>query len=346
MLKFLFPFLAAFALSAGLLFFAKDFFLKIFRAPFGGRHSAAGGNGKVIPRGGGVIVIAVFLFLIFFNSHLVFDKAFLGLAVSVFIILLYGILDDVFDLKAKWQFLFQFAAVLPVILSGVRMDLIRNPLAGFLGGEAIRFDQIELMGFSVFGSLVILGWLLILMNAMNFLDGVDGLAGGVSFLAFLAIFAVSLSPAVNQPAIAILAAVSGGAVSGFLIFNFPPAKIFLGTSGSVFLGFIVGVLAVYSGAKIATASLVLVLPLLDSVFVVIRRLKDGVSIFQADSRHLHHKLLTAGFTQKQILLFYCFFAALLGVFSLFATAFQKFAAILVLILIAGAVSLAAEKSRG
>lgn len=341
MLKFFIPFLAAFLLSAGLLYFAKDFFLKIFRLPSGGRHI----QNKSVPRGGGVIVIAVFLFLVFLNSDLVFDKALLGLAVSSLVILIYGILDDFFDLKARWQFLFQFAAVSPVILSGVRMDLIRNPLAGFLAGEAVRFDQIELWGFSVFGSLVIFGWLLILMNAVNFLDGVDGLAGGVSFLAFGAIFAVSLFPAVNQPAIAILAAVSGGAALGFLIFNFPPAKIFLGTSGSVFLGFIIGVLAVYSGAKIATASLVLVLPLLDSVFVVIRRLKDGVSIFQADNRHLHHNLLAAGFGQKQIVLFYCSFAALLGVFSLFATAFQKFAAILILILIAAVVSLAAEKSR-
>lgn len=334
MFKFLLPFLAAFALSAGLIYFAKDFFLKIFRAPSGGRHI---GEGK-IPRGGGVIVIAVFLFLVFFNPDLVFNKALLGLAVSSLVILICGILDDIFDLKAKWQFLFQSAAVVPIILSGVRIDLIRNPLAGFLGGEAMRFNQIELWGFSVFGSLVILGWMLVLMNAMNFLDGVDGLAGGVSFLAFAAIFAVSLFPAVNQPAIAILAAVSGGAVLGFLIFNFPPAKIFLGTSGSVFLGFAVGVLAVYSGAKIATASLVLVLPLLDLIFVVIRRLKDGVSIFQADNRHLHHKLLAAGFTQKQIVLFYGAFAAFLGVFSLFATAFQKFAAILILILIVGAVS--------
>lgn len=343
MFKFLFPFLAAAALTGGLTFFAKNFFLKIFRAPSGGRHI---GEGK-IPRGGGVIIIAVFLFLVFLNSDLVFDKALLGLAVSVFVILFYGILDDVFDLKAKWQFLFQFAAVLPVLLSGVGIDFIRNPLAGFLGlGETIRLDRIELLGFSLFGSLLIFGWLLILMNAMNFLDGVDGLAGGVSFLAFGAIFAVSLFSAVNQPAIAILAAVSGGAVLGFLIFNFPPAKIFLGTSGSVFLGFAVGILAVYSGAKIATASLVLVLPLLDLVFVVVRRLKDGVSIFQADSRHLHHKFLAAGFTQKQIFSFYCFFAAAIGVFSLFATAFQKFAAILILILIVGAVSSAAEKSRG
>lgn len=341
MLKFLFPFLAAFLLSAGLLYFAKNFFLKIFRAPSGGRHIEEG----KIPRGGGVIVIAVFLFLVFFNSDLVFDKAFLGLAVSVFIILLYGILDDIFDLSVKWQFLFQFIAVLPVISAGVRIDLIRNPLAGFLGGEAIRFDQIELLGFSVFGSLVILGWLLVLMNAMNFLDGVDGLAGGVSFLAFLAIFALSLSAAVNQPAIAILAAVSGGAVLGFLIFNFPPAKIFLGTSGSVFLGFLVGVLAVYSGAKIATASLVLVLPLLDLVFVVVRRLKDGVSIFQADNRHLHHKLLAAGFTQKQILLFYCSFAALIGCAALFFSPFQKLLIFLSAVFIVGAVSSVAEKSR-
>lgn len=335
MLKFFIPFLAAFALSAGLLFFAKDFFLKFFRAPFGGRHI----GGKTIPRGGGVVVIAVFLLSVFLNPHLVFDKILLGLAASSVIILVYGILDDIFDLKARWQFLFQFAAVLPVILSGVRIDLIRNPLAGFFGfGEAIRFDQIELFGFSVLGSLVIFGWLMILMNAMNFLDGVDGLTSGVSFLAFSAVFAVSLSSSVNQPAIAILAAILGGAVLGFLIFNFPPAKIFLGTSGSVFLGFAIGVLAVYSGAKIATASLVLVLPILDSVFVVVRRLKDGVSIFQADNRHLHHRLLAAGFTQKQILAFYCLFAALLGVFSLLATAFQKFTVFFILILIVTAVS--------
>jgi UDP-N-acetylmuramyl pentapeptide phosphotransferase/UDP-N-acetylglucosamine-1-phosphate transferase len=126
-------------------------------------------------------------------------------------------------------------------------------------------------------------WIVLMINSMNWIDGVDGLSGGVSLIGALTIFLLSLKPEVNQPPVAIIAMALSGAILGFLIFNFYPSKILSGTSGSM---------------------LVMAIPIIDAVWVMAERIKSGNSIFKSDNRHLHHKLLDLGWSQKKIALFF------------------------------------------
>jgi len=141
------------------------------------------------------------------------------------------------------------------------------------------------------------------MNVMNWLDGLDGLAGGVGFIGAITLFFLSISHLVNQPPLGIISIAVAGAILGFLFFNFYPAKIFMGTTGSMFLGFILAVLAIFSGGKIATALLIMGFPILDAVWVIAQRIKAGESPFKGDTRHLHYKLLERGWPQRRVVLF-------------------------------------------
>jgi UDP-GlcNAc:undecaprenyl-phosphate GlcNAc-1-phosphate transferase len=147
-------------------------------------------------------------------------------------------------------------------------------------------------------------WIVLMMNSMNWLDGIDGLSGGITLIGSLTIFFLSLKPEVNQPPVAILAIVLAGSVLGFLAFNFNPSQVLAGTSGSLFMGFFLAVLAVFSGTKIATALLVMALPVIDFVWVIGERIRNKKSIFKPDRKHLHFKLLELGWSQKKINIFF------------------------------------------
>ncbi|MCK5413137.1 MAG: undecaprenyl/decaprenyl-phosphate alpha-N-acetylglucosaminyl 1-phosphate transferase [Candidatus Pacebacteria bacterium] len=256
-----------------------------------------------LTRFGGVAIIISFLLSIFLSSDLVFDSLKWGIIVSALVILFFGIYDDLKNVSWKKQLIGQILVVLIVIYAGLQVDYIANPL----GGAEFRLDilngQIFGFSFSVFGSLFILFWIVGLMNAMNWLDGLDGLSGGVGFIGAMTMFFLSISVLVNQPPLGILAIIFAGSILGFLVFNFSPAKIFMGTSGSMFLGFMLAVLAIFSGGKIATVFLVLGFPILDTVFVIISRIKNGNSPFQGDTSHFHYRLLDAGWSQKKVVLF-------------------------------------------
>jgi UDP-GlcNAc:undecaprenyl-phosphate GlcNAc-1-phosphate transferase len=165
------------------------------------------------------------------------------------------------------------------------------------------------------------------MNAMNWLDGADGLCGGVSLITLTTIFFLSLKPEVFQPPIAILSVVGVGVVLGFLLFNVYPARILAGTVGSMFLGFLVATLAVIAGTKIATALLVLSLPIADALFVIWQRFHEGVSIFQPDKRHLHYKLMGLGWSERRITWFFFSVTALIALIALNTQALGKLLAI-------------------
>ena len=164
-------------------------------------------------------------------------------------------------------------------------------------------------------------------NVVNWLDGIDGLAGGVSTITLIILFLLSISQAVAQPANAMLAVVGAGATLGFLVYNLR-GKVFLGDTGSMFLGFLIGVIAIISGGKVATAFLVLAIPFLDALVVVVTRLVKGQSPFLADRRHLTHRLLDRGLKQWQIIaLFYCL-SLIFGLVALNTQTLGKFWAIL------------------
>lgn len=241
------------------------------------------------------------------------------------ILLIGGILDDKYDLPASRQIWFPIAAALLVVISGTHISYITNPLGG-----KIILDQYKLLGYPVLGSFLVFAWIVGLAYTTKFLDGMDGLVTGISGIAGLVIFWLSLGPAVNQTTTAFLALIFAAAAFGFLPLNFHPAKIFLGEGGSTFTGFMIAVLAVISGGKIATALLVLGIPILDAAWVIIRRLWFGASPFAGDKKHLHFRLLDIGLTQRQAILFLYAVAALFGGVAVFLQSLGKLIALLAL----------------
>jgi UDP-N-acetylmuramyl pentapeptide phosphotransferase/UDP-N-acetylglucosamine-1-phosphate transferase len=176
---------------------------------------------------------------------------------------------------------------------------------------------------------------MIVMYTTKFLDGLDGLATSVSTVGAVMIMLLSLTAAYYQPDVALLAAVTIGAYVGFLFWNMHPASIFLGEGGSVFVGYMLGILAVISGGKLATALLVLGIPLMDVIWVIARRWKKNgfKNIVKGDRKHLHHRLLTLGWGQTTIVVLYVAIASAFGISALFLQSKEKLVALLVLTLV-------------
>jgi len=282
---------------------------------------------KNIARFGGVAIIISFLAAVFLDNNLQLDSLKWGIIISSLLILFFGVFDDLKNLSWKKQLLGQIAVVLVMIYAGLSVDYIANPF----GGAEFRLDVLKYSVFgieySVLGSLFILFWIIGFMNIMNWLDGLDGLAGGVGLIGAMALFFLSVSDLVNQPPLGIISIILAGAILGFLFFNFYPARIFMGTSGSMFLGFMLAVIAIFSGGKIATALLIMGFPILDAVWVIARRIKNKKSPFQGDKLHLHYQLLELGWSQKKVALFSYSICLL---FALSAFAFQTAGKILAL----------------
>lgn len=285
---------------------------------------------KNIARFGGAAIIASFLAAIFLSGDLAFDNLKRGMVISSLVILFFGIYDDLKSLSWKKQLLGQSLIAIIMIYAGLQVDYIANPF----GGPEFRLDQLQYSVFSiqysVLGSLFTFFWITGFMNAMNWLDGLDGLAGGAGFIGAIILFFLSISDLVNQPPLGIISIVLAGAILGFLVFNFYPAKIFMGTSGSMFLGFILATLAIFSGGKIATALLVMGFPILDAFWVVAQRIKSGRSPFKGDMRHLHYRLLEKGWTQKKAVLFIYSICIIFGASSLIFQNTNKLLALAIL----------------
>lgn len=319
---FLPPLVTSFALTAGLslLFLLTPLFRRaVWRTEK--RH----GYKKTISRLGGVAMLIAFSFTLFFDAHLVLTREFYGLLSGAIFILIFGLWDDLSELGWKIQVFFQVALTMLIFIFGIHINSLTNP---FGGAWIVPYDAFMLLAF-----ILLFLWVFLVMNAMNWLDGLDGLCGGVSLITFVTIFFLSLKAEVYQPPIAILAVIGIGVVVGFLLFNMYPAHILAGTAGSMFLGFLVATLAVIAGTKIATALLVLSLPITDALFVLWQRLREGVSPFNPDKRHLHFKLLELGWSERQIALFFFFVTAVIASISLNTQALGKFIALLLVLCI-------------
>lgn len=265
-----------------------------------------------ISRFGGVAIIISFLAAIFLSGSLEFDDLKWGIVIASVFILLLGLLDDIKNLSWKKQILTQIAVALIMIYYGLQIDYIANPF----GGAEFRLDSVvcQIAGnqYYFFSSIFVLFLIVGFMNIINWLDGLDGLAGGMGIIGFLTLFFLSISSLVNQPPLGIISISLVGAILGFLIFNFYPARIFMGTSGSMFIGFSLATISIFSGAKLATLVLVLTIPILDALWVIVRRIKNNKSIFQRDKSHLHYRLAEFGFSQNQIAILYCAVSAFFG----------------------------------
>ncbi|MEW6308107.1 MAG: MraY family glycosyltransferase [Bacillota bacterium] len=222
------------------------------------------------------------------------DRAMLGIAGGAIGMLAIGVWDDVRELRPSVKLLLQCGAAALPLACGVRVTWMTNPLGGTI--------YLGWLGYPL-----TLLWIVGLANMVNFIDGLDGLAAGVTSIASLTLLFVAVRQG-HGFIIPVLAALAGSAL-GFLPFNFNPAKIFMGDTGALFLGYMLAVVSVQGLLKSAAALGILVpllavgLPMLDMAYVVWRRTRAGQPFYVADKRHLHHRLLEAGLNQRQAVLF-------------------------------------------
>lgn len=269
---------------------------------------------KPIPRLGGLAIFAGFIVAVLFtNISRILDTGILfedyrvvGLLIGTIIIVVVGIIDDIKPLKAWVKLIFQIIAALIVVKSGIRIEEISNP-----------FSPTGMTFLGMLSTPITVVWIVGITNAINFIDGLDGLAAGVASIASLSLLFISIFD--EQTGAVFLTAALAGAALGFLPFNFNPAKIFMGDTGSTFLGFalasisVMGLVKSYAAIAVAVPLLVLGLPIFDTAFAILRRLFNGKSIMEADRGHLHHKLIDMGFTQKQTVVTLYIISAFLGI---------------------------------
>jgi UDP-GlcNAc:undecaprenyl-phosphate GlcNAc-1-phosphate transferase len=332
-------FSVTFFLSLSLTFFTRNTmrYFKIVDTPKEGDRKI---HKNKIPLGGGLAIFASFFIvtaiaLFYFNSFGkdVVPRHILGLFIGGLILMIGGLLDDKYNLRARYQILFAVLSVLIIIAFGVGPHEITNPFGG-----VFKLNQwiipIDGMGnWVVLADIVVFFWLTGMMFTTKILDGLDGLVAGIVAIGALMVFFLSNQAQWYQPEVALLSIIFAGAVLGFLVWNWHPAKIFLGQGGSLFTGFMLGSLAIISGGKIATTLLVMGIPILDLVRVTLLRLKRKQSIFIGDNEHLHFKLLQSGLSQKQAVLLFYTISLLFGATTLFLQSSQKMVALVFLLVL-------------
>ncbi|MBU1129783.1 undecaprenyl/decaprenyl-phosphate alpha-N-acetylglucosaminyl 1-phosphate transferase [Patescibacteria group bacterium] len=279
-----------------------------------------------VPRGGGIpIFIAIALTTL---SFLPKDKHLVGILLAAFFALIVGLWDDIKDISPRLRLLTNVITALIVISSGIGISFLSNPFGGVidLSHFQINFTFFGPHSIWIFSDLLALFWIVSCMNIVGWSAGVEGqLPGFVSISAiFISILALKHSTDIAQWPVIILAGAITGAYLGFLPFNFFPQKIQPGYSGKSLAGFFLAVLAILSGAKLATVIFLLGIPILDAVFTIIRRILNKKPLYLSDDQHLHHQLLKLGWSRKKIALTYWLFSLILGSIALFLNSQQKF----------------------
>ena len=264
---------------------------------------------KPTPRIGGIAM--VFGFSVATLCFAQPSRQLFGTMCGLAIIFIMGIIDDCKELDAKLKFVVQIIAALVVIFVGdIKIDIFTNP--NIFNGSSPYLILPKWMSVAV----TVL-WIVFITNAVNFIDGLDGLAAGVS--AIMSVSLVFIAVRVGEYQIAVLGIALMGSCFGFLPFNFNPAKIFMGDTGSTFLGFMLATLSIqgvfksYAVISFAVPLLILGLPLFDASFAMIRRMLSGKSPMVADRGHLHHRLIDMGFSQKQTVFILYAISGVLGI---------------------------------
>lgn len=253
---------------------------------------------KPMPMAGGTAIIAGFAVAVLLLAPSMKGYQFshyLGLVVGIIIISIVGLLDDIYDLNAKLKLFFQILAALIVVSTGTTIELISWP-----------WTETRVLALGAFSKPVTIIWIVGLTNAVNLIDGLDGLATGVSSIAALCLMVIAFLK--GEPVVVLFAAALAGACFGFLPHNFNPASIFMGDTGSTFLGFTLAVISVqgliksYTAITMVVAIIVLGLPIFDTSFAILRRVIKRKPIMQADRGHLHHRLVDKGLSHKNAVL--------------------------------------------
>lgn len=274
-------------------------------------------NTTPMPRGGGVAVGVAFLGVV---AALFVTDAMVGLwgpldaltrpEVAALLLggaaaVVVGLLDDQLDLRARWQFGGQLLVALVPVGLGITVGAIANPF----GPGVISLE-------GLWGAIFVVAWTMGMMNSINFIDGLDGLSSGVALIAAVTLGVISITGAATEPVVAVICAILAGALLGFLRWNFHPASIFIGTSGVMFLGYTLALLSLMGTAKVAVALLVLGVPIIDTFYIIVRRLYQGRSPFAPDRGHIHHRLLDMGLSHRQTVLLIYAICIGLGALSL------------------------------
>ena len=288
-----------------------------------------------IPRMGGLAI-----FLGFILSVLIFlplSEPLRGMLLGSVIIVVLGIFDDIYALGAKLKFLVQILAALVAVFMGNEITVMSNP-------NIFSSNPIWDLGWLSIPVSVI--WIVAITNAVNLIDGLDGLACGVSTISSLTMLVIALCLA--EPDVAILMAALAGACIGFLPYNLNPAKIFMGDTGSTFLGFVMAVASInglfklYNIISFAVPFLMLGLPIFDTCSAIVRRVSHGQSPMAPDRSHVHHKLIDMGFSQKQAVAVLYVISAILGLSAVVLTTNGEVKAMMLLLALCAAGALAAR----
>ena len=283
------------------------------------------------PRLGGVAVYFAFflpLFAIFLTDGAVYElfidhlDMLLSLYITSTLVFAVGVYDDIRGATVLQKFLVQIVAAVLIYFLEFKVTLISVPFVGSVSPGILGFP-------------ITILWIVGVTNALNFIDGIDGLACGVSFFSVSTMLILSLF--LNHILTAFLAAALVGAIFGFALYNFSPASIFMGDSGSLFIGFIIAAISLHGSQKSSTAVILLIpvvalgVPITDTLLAIIRRLSNGHSPFEADREHIHHRLLRMGFSSRQVVLLLYVVCAILGITALLMTAVNNQMLALILI---------------
>lgn len=288
----------------------------------------------IIPRGGGLaLFIGLFIPALLF---LAFTQQIIGIFIASFLLIVIGLWDDRKDRSPYIRFVLNIIVAGIVVLSGVGIPYITNPLGGIIHLDTVRFsfDFFGQHSILVFADLFALVWIVWCMNMVNWSKGVDGQMPGFVAISAFVIGLLSLKfigADSSQLTVTTLALLTAGTFLGFLVWNFFPQKIMPGYGGGALAGFLLGVLSILSFGKLGTLLLVLAIPMTDAVYTLSRRILFGTSPFKADSGHLHHKLLSLGWGKRRIALFYWAVSLCMGVIALTLTSTQKIFAIVLVI---------------
>ena len=288
-----------------------------------------------IPRMGGLAIFLGFLLSVLLFLDL--NAQMRGMLLGAVIIVVLGIFDDIYSLRAMFKFVVQIIAALVAVLSGNVIETLSNP-------NVFSADPYGKLGILAVPATVI--WIVAITNAVNLIDGLDGLACGVSTISSMTLLVIAL--VVSEGNVAILLAALAGGFIGFLPYNMNPAKIFMGDTGSTFLGYILAVVSIqglfkfYTIISFAVPFLMLGLPIFDTCFAIFRRVSHGQSPMAPDRGHIHHRLIDMGFSQKQAVAVLYVISAILGLSAVVLTTTSVLKAMMVLLALCVAGGLSAK----
>lgn len=274
---------------------------------------------KPIPKLGGLGIYSAFLvgYMIFGQQNIIMNS----ILIASFIIIIYGIIDDIKTLQARYELVGQLLAALVITLYG-----------GILLQDITIFGHY--INFGIFTYPITIFFILGCTNVIRLIDGLDGLSSGISSIFYLTIGIIAFFQGRVETLEIILSFIMLGATLGFLLHNFNPAKLFAGESGSAFMGFMIAVISLLGFKGTLLTSLIvplsiIAIPILDTLFAIIRRMIKGQPIFQADKDHLHHQFLKMNFSQRKTVLIIYFIDALFSLVSIFYALQNSMAAMII-----------------